>query len=39
MNIILGLLVMTAERGLARNKQKSGGQRIEDEFTNNTMYA
>lgn len=29
---------MAVESGLARNKQKSGGQRTEDEFTNSTMY-
>ena len=34
----LRMIVMAAERGLARNKQKSGGQRTEDEFANNTMY-
>ncbi|KAJ4912594.1 Regulator of chromosome condensation (RCC1) family with FYVE zinc finger domain [Raphanus sativus] len=29
---------VSAESGLVRSKQKSGGQRTEDEFTNNTMY-
>jgi|AraCvinosormetaG_1042628.scaffolds.fasta_scaffold01963_1 hypothetical protein len=30
---------MAAGSGLVRNKQKNGGQRTEEEFTNNTMYA
>lgn len=29
---------MTAEKGLVRNKRNSGGQTIEEESTNNTMY-